>query len=175
MLHKLITLQISRQRVLLCLLTDRERVWESWQTDEHTGATSWLTSDTVLLCTGRHRPTRPCTAHQIQRSHNDILSLALVLAGTVSSHCFFHCSQLLLVIISIGLVCVKRFALCYRTVVCPICLSVCLTLVYCGQTVGWIKMSLGTEVGLHPGNIVFDGYPASHARGLKLILQPQLH
>jgi len=40
----------------------------------------------------------------------------------------------------------KRFALRYRTVVCMSCLSV--TLVYCGQTVGWIKMKLGVEVGL---------------------------
>jgi len=31
-------------------------------------------------------------------------------------------------------------------------------LVYCGQTVGWIKMKLGTEVGL--GHIVLDGDPA---------------
>jgi len=29
---------------------------------------------------------------------------------------------------------------------CPVCLSV--TLVYCGQTVGWIKMKLGMQVGL---------------------------
>jgi len=47
---------------------------------------------------------------------------------------------------------VKRFALSYRTVVCPVCLSV--TLVYCGQKVGWIKMTLGTEVGLGPGDIM---------------------
>jgi len=33
------------------------------------------------------------------------------------------------------------------------------TLVYCGQTVGWIKLSLGTEVGLGPGGIVVDGHP----------------
>jgi len=36
------------------------------------------------------------------------------------------------------------------------CLLVCLyslTLVYCDQTVGWIKMKLGTEVGLGPGNV----------------------
>ena len=45
---------------------------------------------------------------------------------------------------------VKRFALCYRTV----------TLVYCGQTVGWIKMKLGMQVGLGPGHIVLDGNPA---------------
>jgi len=53
---------------------------------------------------------------------------------------------------------VKRFALCYRTVVCPVYLSV--TLVYCGKTVGWLKMKLGTEVGLGSGHIVLDGDPA---------------
>ena len=35
-----------------------------------------------------------------------------------------------------------------------------MTLVYCGQTVGWIKMKPGTEVGLNPGHIVLDGDPA---------------
>ena len=34
-----------------------------------------------------------------------------------------------------------------------------MTLVYCGQTVGWIKMKLGTEVGLGPGDIMLDGDP----------------
>jgi len=34
------------------------------------------------------------------------------------------------------------------------------THVYCGQTVGWIKMALGMEVGLGPGHIVLDGHPA---------------
>jgi len=33
--------------------------------------------------------------------------------------------------------------------------------VYCGQTAGWIKMPLGTGVGLSPGHIVLDGDPAS--------------
>ena len=42
--------------------------------------------------------------------------------------------------------------------VCPVCLSV--TLLYCGQTVGWIKMKLGTGVGLGSGHIVLDGDPA---------------
>ena len=45
----------------------------------------------------------------------------------------------------------------------PVCLSV--TLVYCGQMVGWIKMPLGTEVGLGPGGIVLDGDPAPHGEG----------
>jgi len=41
---------------------------------------------------------------------------------------------------------------------CEVCLSV--TLVYCGKTVGWIKMNLGMQVGLGPGHIVLDGDPA---------------
>jgi len=57
----------------------------------------------------------------------------------------------------------KRFALCYWTVVCLSCLSV--TLVYCGQTVRWIKIKLGKEVGLGPGHIVSDGDPASVPKG----------
>ena len=32
--------------------------------------------------------------------------------------------------------------------------------VYCGQTAGWIKMPLGTKVGLGPRDIVLDGDPA---------------
>ena len=47
---------------------------------------------------------------------------------------------------------------CLCAMSCPICLSV--TLVYCGQTVGWIKMNLGMEVGLGPVHIVLDGVPA---------------
>jgi len=31
--------------------------------------------------------------------------------------------------------------------------------VYCGQTVGWIRMPLGMVVGLGPGDIVLDGDP----------------
>jgi len=62
---------------------------------------------------------------------------------------------------------VKRFALCYEAVVCPVCLSCpsvsqSLTSVYCGRTVGWIKMPLGTGVGLGPGHIVLDRDPASY-------------
>jgi len=38
---------------------------------------------------------------------------------------------------------------------CLFCLSV--TLVYCGQTVGWMKMKLGMQVGLGPGHILLDG------------------
>jgi len=36
------------------------------------------------------------------------------------------------------------------------------TLVYCGQTVGWIKMKLSIQVGLGPGHIILDGDPAHH-------------
>jgi len=41
-----------------------------------------------------------------------------------------------------------------RCPICPVCLSVTF------QTVGWIKMPLGTEAGLGPGDIVLDGDPA---------------
>ena len=42
--------------------------------------------------------------------------------------------------------------------VCPVCLSV--TLVYCGQMVGRIKMKLGMQVGLGLGHILLDWDPA---------------
>jgi len=32
--------------------------------------------------------------------------------------------------------------------------------VYCGETAGWMKTPLGTEVDLGPGHIVLDGVPA---------------
>jgi len=49
-------------------------------------------------------------------------------------------------------------------------------LVYCGQTVGWIKMQLGTEVGLGSGHIVLDGDPTPLPKGAKPppILVPRL-
>jgi len=53
---------------------------------------------------------------------------------------------------------VKRFALCYQTVVCLSVLSVLSE--YCGQTVGWIKMKLSVQVDLSPGHIVLDRDPA---------------
>ena len=48
---------------------------------------------------------------------------------------------------------------------CLFVLSVCNVgvLVYCGQTNGWIKMLLGTEVCLGPGHIVLDRDPAPHS------------
>ena len=52
---------------------------------------------------------------------------------------------------------------------CPDCLS-CLSvrsvpLVYCGQTVGWIKVKLGMQEGLGHGHIVLDGDPAPLPKG----------
>jgi len=34
-----------------------------------------------------------------------------------------------------------------------------MTLVYCGQTVVWITIKIGKEVGIGPGHIVSDGDP----------------
>ena len=49
---------------------------------------------------------------------------------------------------------------------CPICLSVLsVTLVLCGQMVGWIEMKLDMQVGLGPGHTVLDGKPASPPQG----------
>jgi len=46
---------------------------------------------------------------------------------------------------------------------CPV-LSV--TLVYCGKTVGWIKMPLGSEdVGLGPGHTALIGDPTQPRKG----------
>jgi len=39
-----------------------------------------------------------------------------------------------------------------------------LAYVYCGQTAGWMKTPLGTEVDLGPGHIVLDGVPALRER-----------
>ena len=46
--------------------------------------------------------------------------------------------------------------------------------VYCGQTARWIKMLLGTEVGLSPGDNALDGVPAPHQprRGTALNFRP---
>ena len=49
--------------------------------------------------------------------------------------------------------------------VCPVLSCLTVVLVYCGQTVGWIKMKLCTEVGPCPGHIVLDGDPAPTKRG----------
>ena len=37
--------------------------------------------------------------------------------------------------------------------------------VYCGQTAGWMKTPLGTEVDLGRGHIVLDGVPALRETG----------
>ena len=111
--------------------------------------------------------------------------------GLLSSHDYYHgilglFPKLLPLIGFVGRPSVKRFALCYWSVVCVSCLSVCLsvTLMYCGQTVGWIKMKLGMQIGLGPGHIVLDWNPAPpkgrHSRtlstfeiyGSKLCLRP---
>jgi len=41
----------------------------------------------------------------------------------------------------------------------------------CGQMAGWIKMPIGTKVGLGPGNIVLDGGPSSPK---KKVAQPPI-
>ena len=44
--------------------------------------------------------------------------------------------------------------------------------VYCGQTAGWIKMPLGTEVSLGLGHIALDGDPAPQKGARSPIFRP---
>jgi len=46
--------------------------------------------------------------------------------------------------------------------------------VYCGQTAGWIKMPLGMEVNLGPGDVVLDGVAAPPKRGTAPVFVPCL-
>ena len=55
-----------------------------------------------------------------------------------------------------------------------VCMNVCLsvlsvTVVYCGQTVGWIRMPLGMEVGLGPGDIVLDEDPKGKGKAFPIL------
>ena len=54
-----------------------------------------------------------------------------------------------------------------RPMISDRCLSV--TVLYCGQTVGWIKMKLGMEAGLGTGHIVLDGDPAHNFRPMSVV------
>ena len=63
--------------------------------------------------------------------------------GSVKFSIFWANRFLIVFFLIFGRPFLKWFALCYRTDTLSV-LSV--TLVYCGQTVGWIKMPLGTEV-----------------------------
>jgi len=74
----------------------------------------------------------------------------------------------------------KMIRLCYRTIIClPVLsvLSVCLsvTLVYCGQTVWWIRMPLGAEVGIGTGHIVLDGTQLPPRKGPQQPLNVSAH
>jgi len=50
-----------------------------------------------------------------------------------------------------------------------LCLSCPVTLVYCGQPIGRIKMKLGMQVVLGPDHIVLDGDPAPLPKGAQLL------
>jgi len=48
----------------------------------------------------------------------------------------------------------------YAITLLSVCPALSVTLVFCGQTVGRIKVKLGMQVGLGTGHIVLDGDPA---------------
>jgi len=62
---------------------------------------------------------------------------------------------------------VRPFVKTVRTVLSDHCPVLSVTLVYCGQIVGWIKMKLSIcmEVGLDPGHIVLEGTQLLPKRG----------
>jgi len=97
-----------------------------------------------------------CVSSKLKRNIVLVRVAATVAATTAETSCTTSPSQIPL----FGRPFVKRFAICYRTVVCPVCPVLSVTLVYCGQRVGRIKMKLGTQVGLGPGHIVLNWDPA---------------
>jgi len=68
-----------------------------------------------------------------------------------------------MLLIIFGQLFVKQFPYAFGPLSCPVCLSV--TLVYCGQTVGWIKMKLGMEVDLGQCDTVRWGHSSPPKRG----------
>ena len=127
----------------------------------------------VVRCIHRsHRSTLFCTAHPYTKPSKILWFIMFFNCSDTSKKCRFPWGHLHpmccmfpgLALFSIpnyisigsavfGRPFIKRLALCYRTVVCPVCLSVLsvslsVTLGCCGQTIRWIKMPLGTEVGL---------------------------
>jgi len=90
------------------------------------------------------------------------------IARRVVAHCTLHQKKRVMLIAFWVTVCkTVRPVLSDRCLsVCPVCpvLSVqsvmSVTLMYCGQTVGRIKMKLGMRVGLGHGHILLDGNPA---------------
>jgi len=117
--------------------TDRQRQTADRRTDRNVNALT-LVAEAIPMCSwGSRRPTLGLGDSQFVVVYSLDASISLI-----------------------GRPFVKRFDLCYQTVVClsvwPV-LSV--TLVYCGQTVGRIKMKLSMQVGLGTGHIVLDGDP----------------
>jgi len=101
-----------------------------------------------------------------ERSFHSLMCGSLLITTTkVESKIASHLTRLQqkiteLLIHGFGRPFVKRFALCYRTPLSDL-IACRVTLLHSGQTVGWVKMQLGTELGLGPGHIVLDGNPAS--------------
>jgi len=56
---------------------------------------------------------------------------------------------------------VKRFALCYQTIVCPV------GALWPNNCTDALHMKLGMQVGLGPGHIVLDGDPAPPTKGVE--------
>ena len=97
-----------------------------------------------------------------------------VLCMTVMHHEWYtHMSSSYRWLLVLGLVCWATVCKMVHPMLsdhCPVCLSV--TLVYCSQTVGWIKMKFGMEISLDPGHIVLGGDPAAPPPSKKGVQPP---
>jgi len=105
-----------------------------------------------------HSPCHPCrvpTRKTATASYTDMPLISCRKDSSVTQ----HNSYITVLLVVFGRPFVKRFSYGIRPLsVCLSCLSV--TLVYCGQTVRWIKMELGMHAVLGSGHIVLDGSPA---------------
>ena len=71
-----------------------------------------------------------------------------------------HLLILALYMCACGLLILFVFAYLSYCLSCLSCPVLSVTFVHCDQTVAWIKMKLGMQVGLGPGHVVLDGDPA---------------
>jgi len=124
------------------------------------GAPPSVTKDYISLYFEKHAAT---DVTDIQQSDDFIIITFANFEGDAS-----------ILVLLFGRSFVKQFTLSYRTVILSVCLSVSLsvTLVYCGQTVRWIRMKPGMQVGLDPGHIVLDRDPTPPKKGAQLTKFP---
>jgi len=142
-----------------------------------------LVSDIAVFVLKRDVKLQPTNRNDdcLEDKREDYQNCSLLLCMTVVHNDTHTREQFLKLSIGLGLAfCVFkfRFFVCLWAIVCKTVhpmlsiryLSVLsVTFVHCGQTVGWIKMKLGTQVGLGPGHIVLGGTELSSPKGAQAL------